>query len=66
MQKDEMNTQTNTQRDGSEAAAAREQDAKKVQAGQLRHVPIRRHPRMVYGNPDEFFLDLLMEQMEEQ
>lgn len=61
-----MNTQTHTQREETEAAAARDQDAKKVQAEQLRRIPIRRHPRMVYGNPDEFFLDLLMEQMEEQ
>ena len=25
---------------------------------------LRRHPRMVYGNPDEFFIDLLEEQLE--
>lgn len=36
------------------------------QAGQLWPVPLRRHPRMVYGNPDEFFNDLLMEQNEQQ
>lgn len=25
---------------------------------------LRRHPRLVYGNPDEFFRDLLEEQLE--
>ena len=36
------------------------------QAGQLRPVPFRKHPRMVYADPDEFFADLLMEQNEQQ
>ena len=51
------------QNKGKEAAAAL---AGKDQAGPLRPVPFRKHPRMVYTDPDEFFADLLMEQNEQQ
>ena len=56
----------NSNRDEREAAAKPVQDQKDDQAGQLRPVPFRRHPRMVYADPDEFFMDLLMEQNEQQ
>ena len=52
----------NKEQETTKAAAASAGD----QAGQLRPVPVRRHPRMVYVNPDDFFLDLLMEQEEQQ
>lgn len=50
------------EQDETAAASAGEKD----QAGLLRASLLRKHPRMVYGNPDDFFLDLLMEELEEQ
>lgn len=51
----------NSNRDETAAAPAEE-----CQGEQLRPVPFRKHPRMVYADPDEFFADLLMEQNEQQ
>ena len=56
----------NSGRDDRQAAAKPAEDQKQDQAGQLRPVPFRKHPRMVYGDPDEFFMELLMEQNEQQ
>ena len=52
----------NSNYDEKQAAAKPAED----QAGQLRPAPFRKHPRMVYVDPDEFFADLLMEQNEQQ
>ena len=52
------------EQDKKETAAA--SAGEKDQAGLLRASLLRKHPRMVYGNPDDFFLDLLMEELEEQ
>lgn len=51
-----------TEQEETAAASAEEKD----QAGLMRASLLRKHPRMVYGNPDDFFLDLLMEQEEQQ
>ena len=50
-----MNTEQHTGDQGTAAAGAG------VRPGQLRPVPFRYHPRMVYNDPDAFFLELLMD-----
>ena len=40
--------------------------AENDQAGQLRPVPFSKQPCMVCYDPDEFFMELLMEQNEQQ
>ena len=61
-----MNNELNVEQEGKETAAADAGQDQKRPAGLLRVVPVRRHPRLVYENPDVFFLDLLMEQNEQQ
>ncbi len=53
----------NSSRDEKQAAAKPAEDDL---PGQLRPVLLSKHPRMVYNDPDEFFMELLMEQSETQ